>query len=216
MSGNPPAIIRLYRIVHLRNVEYILSNGMYTRQSPHFDPNYVEIGDSTLISERHDYPVGLAGYGDLGEYVPFYLSGHSPMLLNIKTGYRSITRRPQHEIVYFVCKLDDVIAHCNEWVFTDGHAKNLLTSFFNDLDDLSNVDWDMVREQYWRPTEEDHDRQRRKQAEFLVRNHVPAVCIEEIVVRDAIRKETIEQIAQRLNLSISIKVDIQNKVYYYD
>jgi len=214
MPGNRPTIIRLYRIVHWQNVEYILKNGMYTRQSSHFDPNYVNIGDSELISQRHDYPIELSGCGNLGEYVPFYFAGHSPMLLNIKTGFRGITKRPQHEIVYIVCKLDDILKHCSEWVFTDGHAKNQITEFFNDLKDLDKVNWDMVMQQYWKPIEEDRDRQRRKQAEFLVRNHVPVDCIEGIAVRDVNRKQIIEQIVQRLNLSIPVKVDTQNKVYY--
>ena len=138
------------------------------------------------------------------------------MFLNTKTGFRVVTKRPQYEIVYIVCKLDDLLAHCSEWVFTDGHAKDNFSDHFNDLKDLDMIDWDMVREQYWSPTEEDRDRQRRKQAEFLIRNHVPVACIEKIVVRDAIRKQTIEQIAQRLHLPVTVKVDTQNRLYYHD
>ena len=65
MPGNPPVVIRLYRIVHLQNVEYNLRKGMYTRRSPHFDPNYIDIGDIQLIAQRHDYPVKLPGCGNL-------------------------------------------------------------------------------------------------------------------------------------------------------
>ncbi len=216
MPGNLPAVIRLYRIVHLQNVEYILRNGMYTRRSPHFDPNYIDIGDIQLIAQRHDYPVKLPGCGNLGEYVPFYFAGHSPMLLNIKTGFRGVTKCPHYEIVYIVCKLDDILAHCSEWVFTDGHAKDNCSDHLNDLKDLDMIDWDMVREQYWRPAEDDYDRQRRKQAEFLVRNHVPVTRIEKIVVKDNHRKQIIEKITQKLNLTINIQVDTQNRLYYYD
>jgi hypothetical protein len=138
------------------------------------------------------------------------------MLLNIKTGYRGITKRPQHEIVYIVCKLNDILTHCNQWFFTDGHAKNNLSDHLNDLNDLDKVDWDMVREQYWRPTEEDYDRQRRKQAEFLVKNHVPVACIESIVVKDNLRRQIIEEIVQELDLSTNVFVDTQNRLFYYD
>ena len=216
MPGNPPTTIRLYRIVHLKNVEYILKNGMYTRQSLHFDPKYIDIGDSQLIADRRDYTVKLPGCGKLGEYIPFYLAGHSPMLLNIKTGFRGITKRPQYEIIYIVCKLDDILTHCSEWVFTDGHAKDNLSSHYNDLKDLDKIDWDIVREQYWRNTDDDYDRQRRKQAEFLVKNHVPVACIEKVVVKDNHREQTIEQITQKLNLTINIEVDLKNRLYYYD
>lgn len=216
MPGNRPATIRLYRIVHLQNVEYILRNGLYTRQSPNSDPNYIDIGDSKLISQRHNYQVKLAGCGNLGEYVPFYFAGHSPMLLNIKTGFRRITKRPQYEIVYIVCKLDDVLAHCNEWVFTDGHAKDNLSSHFNNIQDLDKIDWDTIRLQYWQNTDVDFDRQRRKQAEFLVRNHVPVFCIETIVVKDNPRKQILEKVMQKLNLTITVQVDTRNRLYYHD
>lgn len=216
MPGSPPSVIRLYRIVHLQNVEQILTHGMYSRASLKSDLNYVNIGDTQLISQRQDYPVRLPGCGNLGEYVPFYFAGHSPMLLNIKTGYRGVTKRPQYEIVYIVCRLDDIVSLCPEWVFTDGHAKDRLSNHYNDLRNLNMIDWDMVREQYWRPTEDDRDRQRRKQAEFLVRNHVPVACIEKIVVRDGPRKKIVEKIMRRLNLRIPVEVDDQNRLYYND
>ena len=214
MPGNVPTTIRLYRIVHFQNVEYILKNGMYTRQSPHFDPNYVNIGDNTLISERHDYPVRIQDYGSLGDYVPFYFAGRSPMLLNIKTGFRGIAQRPQHEIIYFVCKLDDVLDNCKKWFFTDGHAKNSISDFFIDLEDLIKIDWDVVKLRIWKQTEEDHDRMRRKQAEFLIKDHVPVVCIEKILVMDDTKKQLIEDILEKLNISITVTIDNQNKVYY--
>src|SRR5580698_6560033 len=131
MPGAAPKIIRLYRMVHFENVEYILKNGMYTRNHKNVDPEYINIGDNGLIAKRHDFEVPIEPGGTLGEYIPFYFAGHSPMLLNIKTGHQGVTLRMQHEIVYFVCKLDDIIAHCKEWMFTNGHAKDRLTEFYN-------------------------------------------------------------------------------------
>lgn len=215
MPGTPPDIIRLFRMVHFENVEYILRNGMYTREHAKVDPNYVNIGDNGLITQRHDYPVPIPPGGTLGEYVPFYFAGHSPMLLNIKTGHRGITLRPQHEIVYFVCRLEDLIKGCKEWVFTDGHAKDSLTEFYNDIELLEEViDWDMVNEQWWRNTEEDYDRQRRKQAEFLVKEHVPVECIRGIIVKNQARKEHIEAIVEEVGIEIPVRVDTNNTLYY--
>jgi hypothetical protein len=75
-----------------------------------------------------------------------------------------------------------IVDNCPEWCFTDGHAKNHLTKFFNNLDKLDDLDWEMIRSQYWHNTEEDYDRIRRKQAEFLVKSHVPATCICGLIV----------------------------------
>ena len=93
MPGRKPDIIKIYRIVHIDNVEHLLKNGMYHRGHANADPNYINIGDSDLIAQRHDYPVGINPPGGaLGEYVPFYFGPLSPMLLNIKTGYRALYR----------------------------------------------------------------------------------------------------------------------------
>ncbi len=135
MPGRKPDIVKIYRIVHIDNIEHLLKNGMYHRGHANADPNYINIGDSDLIAQRHDYPVGINPPGGaLGEYVPFYFGPLSPMLLNIKTGYRGITQRPQRDIIYIACKVSDVVRHCPNWCFTDGHAKNKITTFYNTLE----------------------------------------------------------------------------------
>ncbi|MBL0138276.1 MAG: DUF4433 domain-containing protein [Bacteroidetes bacterium] len=182
---------------------------------PQSDPNYINIGDTGLIAQRNDYPVGInPPNGVLGDYVPFYFGPLSPMLLNIVTGYRGITRRPQEAIVYIVCRVNTLIQNVGAWCFTDGHAKNAITEFYNDIANLGEVDWEMVAERQWRNTEDDFDRMRRKQAEFLVRNHVPVNCISCIVVLNVQRKIFVEEIVNRLGLGISVRVNPHNQFYY--
>jgi hypothetical protein len=215
MPGQQPNIVRVFRIVHIENVEYLLTHGMFYRNDPQADPNYINIGDSTLISQRNDYPVGInPPNGNLGEYVPFYFGPLSPMLLNIKTGYRGIAQRPQTDIVYIVCNVGSITEHCPEWCFTDGHAKNSITEFFNDLGNLGEVDWNMVCERHWRNTEDDYDRMRRKQAEFLVKHHVPVTCICNIVVQNDVGRTFIEKVLTRLGLEIPVLVNPNNQFYY--
>ncbi|AFL83243.1 hypothetical protein Belba_0586 [Belliella baltica DSM 15883] len=216
MSGKQPNIVRLFRIVHINNVEYLLTHGMYTRNHIQADPNYINIGDRGLITQRNEYPVGITPpNGVLGEYIPFYFGPLSPMLLNIKTGYRGITQRPQGEIIYIVCRLNNVVENCREWCFTDGHAKDqMVTEFYNDLNDINKIHWDVVNLRYWYPVEEFIDRQVRKQAEFLVKHHVPVSCISGIVVLNEARKTFVEEIVTRLGLDIPVLVDPNNKFYY--
>ena len=202
-------------MVHIDNVEHILRHGLYSTDQEDADPDYINIGDNGLIAQRREFEVPIDPGGNLGEYLPFYFGGHSPMLLNIKTGHRGITRRPQYDIVYFVCRVSDIIETCENWVFTDGHAKDAFTEFYNNIDELANVvDWDIVKEQWWRNTEDDYDRQRRKQAEFLIKSHVPVSCIRAIVVKNQNKKDQIELILNNLNLTIQVRVDINNQLYY--
>ncbi len=215
MAKQKPATVRIFRIVHINNVEYLLRYGMFTRDHAHADPNYINIGDSNLITQRNDYPVGInPPNGNLGDYVPFYFGPLSPMLLNIITGYRGITQRPQEDIVYIICSINTIIDQCPEWCFTDGHAKNAITAFYNHLDYLDQVDWSMVAKRYWSNTEEDFDRMRKKQAEFLVKHQVPVNCISSIVVLNEQRQSFVEEIVNRLELEIPVWVNPNNKFYY--
>lgn len=137
------------------------------------------------------------------------------MLLNIITGYRGIKQRPQSDIVFVVCSIDSIIEQCpDRWCFTDGHAKNSITHFYNSVHDLKEVDWKIVVNRIWKNTDDDWDRMRKKQAEFLVKDHVPVACITGIAVFDERRKTQVEEIVQRLGLHIPVKIDKNRQLYY--
>jgi hypothetical protein len=203
----------LYRIIHIKNLEYVLLHGMHNKYHQDASPNYINIGDNTLIQQRRDYEVGVnPPNGILGDYIPFYFGKLSPMLLNIKTGYRGITIYPQSEIIYILCNITNIIGTCSEWCFTDGHAKNALTTFYNDIDDLKYVDFSIVSERYWQNTMDDFDRMRRKQAEFLVKHHVPSNCISNIVVYNDDTNFKVSNLVT--NSGKKIKVHTRKDFYY--
>lgn len=211
-----PSLTKLwaYRMVHYTNVQYILRHGMFTRGHHQQDPDYVFIGDTQLTALRHDYPVEIPGGGTLGDYVPFYLWPLTPMLLNIKTGWRGITQRPQRDIVYVCCAWQALHETGQRIVFTDGHAKDRISRFYENEADLDKLDWDTIRDPYWRNTEEDWDRQRRKQAELLVYQHVPPTCIGRLVVFDEARRQEMQEIVDAIKLPILVSVDNKHTFYY--
>lgn len=215
VPGSLPDIVKIYRIVHIDNIRYLLTHGIFNRGHENADPDYINIGDSDLIAKRHDYPVGINPPGGaLGEYVPFYFGRLSPMLLNIKTGYRGIKQRPQKDIIYIVCRVDDIVGHCEEWCFTEGHAKTRITTFYNALDDLKEVYWNKVDLRYWYNDESDFDRMRHKQAEFLVKDYVPVHCIMAIVTYTNEAADTVKEILDELNLNIPVRVNPGGNYYY--
>lgn len=201
-------------MTHIDNLPIILRDGMYAPNVKTY-PEYINIGDVSLIEQRGVFYVPISPGGVLAEYVPFYFGGHSPMLLNIKTGHRGVQKREQREIVFLCTHIDIVTQVCPEFCFTDGHAKDRMTAFFNNLVDLDKVDWTAVEEQYWYSTEDKPDRMRRKQAEFLIKTHVPISCISGIIVLDEVAKEKVEQMMMAAGIILPIFVDTKRK-YYYD
>src|SRR5262249_15431380 len=77
------------------------------------------------------------------------------------------------EVVHLRTSLSAVERAGLKWVFTDGHAAILLSRFFNQKSDLSRLDWELMHQTYWNNTDDDGDRTRRRQAEFLIYQFAP-------------------------------------------
>ena len=79
------------------------------------------------------------------------------------------------------------------WCFTNGHAVEGVTEFYDKLSDLDKIDWEVIRSWSWKNTLADLDRKRRKQAEFLVHSRVPFEFISRIGVVNRAKAELVAQ-----------------------
>ena len=177
-----------FRLTHIDNILYIERCGLVRADSPLRDPNYVSIGDSQVICIRAGRDV--KGY-HLNEYVPFYLGPRSPMLYVIQHGYNGVARVEAENIVYCVIRLDDLIHGNIDCIFTDGHALSAFTSFYqkNMLSHINEiVKYDDVFSSQWN-IEEDLDLKRRKEAELLVKQDLPAQYVRGYVVYNETAKQ---------------------------
>lgn len=126
-----------FRIIHIHNIPHLLQYGFVHRNSEHADPNYVPIGDTSVIASRDDRVI-YKNY-KIGDCIPFYFGPRSPMLYVIQHGYNNVVMYKAEEIVYVVIRLDDIVTHNINCVFTDGHALDLLTTTYTS-DKLSMID----------------------------------------------------------------------------
>lgn len=144
-----PDPIRLYRFIHLDNLDLLLRRGGL--HAPNFTPDdglsYRTIHDEAVQAGRH---VTLIPCGPGGT----------------------------------------VQASSTEFVFSDGHGLAAFTGWFDDPADFGEVDWEMVKQRYWADTLEDDDRQRRKQAEFLIYRFMCWSLVKGIaVINDAVKQQ---------------------------
>ncbi|MFD1360058.1 DUF4433 domain-containing protein [Lentibacillus salinarum] len=93
-----------------------------------------------------------------------------------------------------------------KFVFTDGHAIMALTDFYHDLKDLNQVDWNVMNTQYWNDTNEDPDRKRRRQAEFLVHQSVELDLFLGIGVYNEWMKRQVKDILLTHNIDMYVLV----------
>jgi len=163
----------IYHITHINNLQSILeAGGLWCdaqRISQGLDCENIAHGN--IKERRMRTPVPIAPGGRLTDYVPFYFSNRTPMLYAINTGcVEGLPQGSQSSIIYLVSSVETVAGSDKQWCFTDGHAVEAMSSFYNSASDLTEVDWDVINSWSWKERLDDMDRKRRKQAEFLVHN----------------------------------------------
>jgi hypothetical protein len=137
------------------------------------------------------------------------------MMLNLKTGRVAGYDEGQEPLIYLVSTAQEIHRNGIPFVFSDGHGIASFTQWFDDLQDFDKVDWGVVNLRYWADTLNDMDRQRRKQAEFLVYQFCDWSLIKEIVVvNDAVKSE-VENIVRQYPQKCWRPIQIRRDWYYY-
>lgn len=177
-------------MTHIENIPHILRNGITNKDSNNRNQNYKNIGDISLIKTRTEKSVKIDnGIDDLrikpkciklGDYIPFNFGVRMPMLYVSQQGGNFVEQATSPEnIIYLVCSLCDVVSLSYKFIFTDGHATDMLTSFYDEskINELVNIiDWNAVTSLCWGGND-NLDIKRKKQAEFLIAGDIPPELI---------------------------------------
>jgi hypothetical protein len=209
--------IAIYRLVHMDNLPTLLTRGAL--HAPNFTPDdglpYRTIHNPSVQASRHDRPITCGAGGTCHEYVPFYFGPLSVMLLNLKTGRVPGYNEGQAPLIYLTTTVRRVLDEGCRFVFSDGHGLATFTDWYDDLARLDQVDWNLVTARYWMDRPDDNDRQRRKQAEFLVWRSLGWSLIEGIGVLNQQVKADVEAILALHPGRPHPKVEIRSEWYYY-
>lgn len=132
--------VKIYRMTHIENIPHILQYGITHKDSPNANVSFVSIGDQMLISSRNDKSVGVDN-GErqsripsikLGNFIPFYFGIRMPMLYIMQNGLNFVEKAtPPKDIVYLVCSVIDIVHSNKTFYFSDGHATDNLTTFYD-------------------------------------------------------------------------------------
>jgi hypothetical protein len=136
------------------------------------------------------------------------------MLYQLHTGWVRDYNERQDPIIYLVSTVQKVLEAGLPFVFSNGHGIAAYTAWFDSAGDLPAVDWNTVYAKVWRDSIDDMDRQRRKQAEFLVHQFCPWSVIESIAVCNRHIKEHVEVIFSEAVASAVRPVIIKTEWYY--
>jgi len=188
MAGTPTNP-EIYHITHLDNLAQIVAAGALLsdaeRLSRNLDCRIVGMSNiklARLVAVEVPCHPGTK----VGEYVPFYFCPRSVMLYLLHMGNHPELdyHGGQRPILHLVANVRDVVAWADaqgrRWAFSDCNARAGYAHFFNNLEDLKEINWPAVAATSWRdpPVKEG------KQAEFLVYESFPWQRVEHIGVED--------------------------------
>ena len=136
------------------------------------------------------------------------------MLYQLHTGRVRGYQEGQEPLIYLVSTTQDVANSGSRFIFSNGHGIAGFTAWFDSLDNLGEVDWNTVNAKLWKDTIDDPDRQRRKQAEFLVYEFCDWGMIREIGVLNSTMKDSVEGIMDQFPEGLRREAAIQRDWYY--
>jgi hypothetical protein len=194
----------IFRITHIENVPWILANGLHCCNSTCRDPNFCEIGNPDLIKSRKPKQVHVPPRGVLSDYIPFYFTPHSPMMLNIKTGRNGVKMRPMSEIAILSTSLHKVSEAKADFVFTDRHAIYTAVQFSSDLEDLDWIDWPRLKKRDFKRDADDPGKFERYQAEALIHRFLPVATLLEIVCYGSKQEKRLQEEVVNLKLTTPV------------
>lgn len=211
---NPTPILRF---LHIDNLSVVLQRGGL--HAPNHTPNdglvYKTIHNLEVQEKRADKQISCGPRGVIHDYVPFYFGPLSPMMLNLKTGRVPGYSDGQEPLIYVGTMAQAVADSGARFVFSDGHGLAAYTMWFDDLAQLDRVDWNMVYQRYWTDNANDMDRQRKKQAEFLVYQFCDWSLVQAVIVIDETRKAQVEQVFSGFPANMHRQILVKRDWYYY-
>ncbi|GAB6011453.1 type II toxin-antitoxin system toxin DNA ADP-ribosyl transferase DarT [Viscerimonas tarda] len=209
------ADINIYRMTHIENIPHILQYGITHKNSLNANSDYITIGDKSLIDTRSAKQIHIEE-GEtiiLGNFIPFYFGIRMPMLFYVMQHGGNFVEKatPAEDIVYLVCAIRKIIDSDKTYFFSDGHATDSLTTFYDKskVRELPNIiDWDAIKARYWSGNE-NLILKCKKQAEFLVQEDLPPDYIIGFVCYNEETKEKLMTMG-----IVNEKIRIRNQAYY--
>ncbi|MCK5853693.1 MAG: DUF4433 domain-containing protein [Sulfurovaceae bacterium] len=152
-----------YHITHISNVDSILEHGLYAHLNAY---KKRDISNQSVNARRASREPIFRN--PIHSYVPFYFNPKNAMLY--------VKQDIQENLVILAFKRDILLDESA--IFTDGNAAVGSTRFFDDLNDLSRLNWNCLNAPRWNGFP---DGKRERMAEVLVHGHVDSNSIAKII-----------------------------------
>lgn len=200
MPSPVPTYPKIYHIVHFDKLSSIfLKGGLLCDAEIICTPQQgTTIGMGKIKQRRLN--ISLSCYPELhvGDCVPFYFCPRSVMLYMLyMANHEEVDYHGgQEPIIHLQSDLMQTISWANKnhrrWVFTDSNAGSYYFNAYDNLSQLSNIDWNAVNALNWVECRD------KKQAEFLIEANFPWELVEYIGVYSEAQAGEVKEILNKV------------------
>lgn len=158
-----------------------------------------DISNPEVQDGRHKKRIPYYSQLTLHDCVPLFFAPKPPML--------SSRREQQTDIFYL--HISPQVLLLPQVVFTDGNARNNSTKFFIDLKEFEKIDWIIMKAKYWGSDDEEKHKEnkRRRSAEVLVPNNIPACYIQSISAMTKSAFDRASDVLKKADKKITITIN---------
>ena len=186
----PPTHPKIYHITHIRNLPAIVANRKLLSDARMIAVGgpAAAVGMASIKSSRLRLPVYCHPGDNVGDYVPFYFCSRSIMLYLLHMGNHPELdyRGGQGPLVHLEADLHAAVDWANQrgrrWAFSLQSAATGYAEFRDDLDNLNEINWPAVANNWWSPRFAPSEVKEGKQAEFLMYGSFPWSLVSRIGV----------------------------------
>lgn len=160
-----PERVWLFHITGISNLPDILQAGglqSHEAMAASGHKPTTHIAYDHIKARRKTTVVSCAANRTVTQFVPFYFCARSPMLYTVNKGNTGQPSGCQKDIVHLVTDVTTASQCGRPWAFSDVSAACGYPTFYNDLGQLSLLDWNAIHTDRWQ------GRTNQKGAEFLV------------------------------------------------
>ncbi len=201
----------IYQFTHLNNLAGILEHGLLSyNEKERLGLPHLSIAAESIQARRAAMAVPAGPGGVVHDYVPFYFSSRSPMLLSV------INSKNVDQLYLLYLGVPIEVIESDDVLFTNASANTIEPpAFFVDPSDLTQLDWANIDSKKWGSPSE--AARHARMAEALVHESLDVSDIDHIIVWNEGVREKVERIYEKAGIEPpSIKYDGHlNRHFYY-
>jgi len=199
-----------YHFTCIENLNNIIANGLLSTNLKNSKGiAHENIANNEIQNRRSTMKVNCGPKGVVHDYIPFYFTKRSPMLL----GVVKKKNVDQESIIYLVVPIKYI--ESESVIFTNASANtNTAPSFYDDPSNLNQLNWEAIDSWDWNPKDESIRQQ--KMAELLIHNDIQIQNIAHIITWDEDKKREVELLLEKNNIDgIDVFCDITTYRKHY-